>query len=479
MPKKIKTRFAPSPTGDLHIGGLRTALYNYLFAKKNKGEFVLRIEDTDQTRYQAGSVDVIFEGLKWAGIEYDNKKDIVFQSKRLKVYKKYAEQLVKDGHAYYCFCTPDRLEKMRTEQTAKKMAPKYDRQCLNLSKEEIEQKLKAGEPHVIRLKMPAGETKFTDLIRGEVKFNHQEIDDQVLIKSDGFPTYHLANVIDDHEMEITHVIRAEEWLSSTPKHLILYQMFGWAPPQFAHLSLILAPDKSKLSKRHGATSVMEFKKLGYLPAALINYIALLGWNPGTEQEIFSLKELEKEFSLDKVQKAGAIFDINKLDWMNGEYIRQMSLDELVDLCLPYIHENIKTLKHKNNKNYIKNIIALEQERLKKLSDITEATAYFFTEPQYEKELLRWRKSDLKDAKEKLEFLAKELESVPEKNWTQSALEEFIKELIASHKLETGNVLWPFRAALTGRDKSPSPFEVAEVLGKEESLKRIKKGSEKI
>jgi len=507
MKNKVKTRFAPSPTGDLHIGGLRTALYSYLFAKKNNGKFVLRIEDTDQIRYQEGSVEIIFEALKWAGLEYDNENDIIFQSKRLEIYQKFAEQLVEEGKAYYCFCSEERLTKMREEQTARKVAPKYDRHCLNLSKEEIEEKLKAGEPHVIRMKIPEkispparggvpstlrggvvgeenkittpnplleneGSVSFIDLIRGEVSFNLKELDDQILIKSDGFPTYHLANVIDDHEMEISHVIRAEEWLPSTPKHLILYQMFGWQPPQFAHLSLILAPDKSKLSKRHGATSVLEFKKLGYLPEALINYIALLGWNPGTEQEIFSLAELEKEFSLEKVQKAGAIFDLNKLDWMNGFYIRKLSTKELAKSCLPFFTSyGLQVTSYKDG--FIENVLALEQPRLKKSSDIVEATRYFFETPEYEPELLKWKKADLKDAKEKLEFLAKELESVPEKKWNKNDLEKIIKDLIAQNNFETGNVLWPLRVALSGRQNSPNPFELADVLGREESLKRIK------
>ena len=479
MKNTVKTRFAPSPTGDLHIGSLRTALFAYLFAKKNNGEFLLRIEDTDQTRYKEGSTETILEGLKWAGIKYDNKDNVIFQSKRTEIYKKFAAQLLGQGHAYYCFCSAERLEKMREEQTARKVAPKYDRHCLNLSKEEIEEKLKAGEPHVIRMKIPEGEIKFTDLIRGEVKFNYHEIDDQILMKSDGFPTYHLANVIDDHESEITHVIRAEEWLSSTPKHLILYKAFGWDAPEFAHLSMILAPDKSKLSKRHGATSVLEFKKLGYLPEALINYIALLGWNPGTEQEIFSLAELEKEFSLDKVQKAGAIFDINKLDWMNGEYIKKMDLDKLVDLCLPYFSASSDTGHLTLDTNFVNKVVALEQPRLKKLSDLVESTKYFFETPEYEPELLKWKKADLKDAKEKLNFLIEKLSEIPNEDWNKNNLEAFIKELISIGKLETGNVLWPLRVALTGQEKSPSPFEVAEILGKEESLKRIKTAIDKL
>ncbi|HPI67324.1 MAG TPA: glutamate--tRNA ligase [bacterium] len=496
--KKIKTRFAPSPTGDLHIGSLRTALFAYLFAKKNHGEFVLRIEDTDQTRYKEGSVASILQGLSWAGLNYDG--EIVYQSKRTEIYQKYADELIKNGHAYYCFCTTETLDEMRKEQEVKKQAPMYDRRCLNLSTEEVAKKLQASEPHVIRLKIPntssqpspskgegaenslpltRGELKrgilsFTDLVRGKVEFDLKTIDDQILIKSDGFPTYHLANVVDDHEMDITHVIRAEEWLPSTPKHILLYQMFGWTPPEFAHLSMILAPDKSKLSKRHGATSVIEFKNLGYLPEAVVNYIALLGWNPGTEQEIFSLEELIKEFSLEKVQKAGAVFDLEKLNWLNGHYIRLLSTEELLKLCIPYFTDyGLHITDYK--KDYLQKVIALEQERLKKLSDIKEATEYFFVEPIYDKELLKWRKSDLADAKEKLQFLSTQLEKVPEENWTRSALEQFIKDLITAEKLDTGAVLWPMRVALSGQKNSPSPFEIAEVLGKEETLERIKKG----
>ncbi len=473
----FKTRFAPSPTGDLHIGGLRTALFAYLFAKKNHGEFVLRIEDTDQTRYKEGSVDSILQGLFWAGINHDG--EITYQSKRTEIYQKYAKELINNGHAYYCFCSAETLDEMRKEQEVKKQAPMYDRRCLNLSNEEIAKKLQAGEPYVIRLKIPAGQTKLTDLIRGQIEIDNANIDDQVLIKSDGFPTYHLANVVDDHEMNITHVIRAEEWLPSTPKHLILYQMFSWTPPEFAHLSMILAPDKSKLSKRHGATSVMEFKNLGYLPEAVVNYIALLGWNPGSDKEIFSLENLEYEFSLDRVQKAGAIFDIEKLNWFNGHYIRQKSLDELTDLCLPYLtichpeRSATKWSEAEGSRVYLSKIVALEQERLKKLSDIKEATEYFFTEPIYEKELLQWRKADLNDAKNKLEFLLTELQKVPNENFTRSALEQLIKGLIEAEKLDTGAVLWPMRVALSGRKNSPGPFELAEVLGKEKSLGRIK------
>jgi glutamyl-tRNA synthetase len=471
---KIKTRFAPSPTGDLHIGSLRTALFTYLFAKKNNGEFVLRIEDTDQDRLKEGSVDSILEGLSWANIKADNLDNIPYQSTRIEIYKKYAEQLVNEGKAYYCFCTQEALAEMRKIQEQNKQAPKYDRRCLKLTQEEVEEKLKKGTPHVIRMKIPEGKTKFNDLIRGEVEFDHKEIDDQVLLKSDGFATYHLAHIIDDHETEITHVIRAEEWLPSTPKHVLLYQMFNWDLPEFAHIPLILAPDKSKLSKRHGATGVLEFKKLGYLPEAVLNYIALLGWNPGNEQEIFTLEKLENEFSLDKVHKAGAVFDIEKLDWMNGSYIRELSLENFTERCMPYLVDANLVDSESYDEKYIQSVVVLEQERIKKLSEIPEVTEYFFKEISYDKELLKWKKSDLATAKSRLEFIYEELNKIPEENWTRSSLEQLLIDVIKVKDLGVGDTLWPMRVALTGQQNSPGPFEVAEVLGKEKSLERIKK-----
>ena len=478
---KIKTRFAPSPTGDLHVGGLRTALFAYLFAKKNNGEFLLRIEDTDQSRYKKDSVDSILDGLKWAGINWDNK-EIIYQSSRIEIYQKHAKQLVNEGNAYYCFCTQETLAEMRQLQEQNKQAPKYDRRCLNLTQEEIEEKLKSGTPYVIRMKVPDKfqtnfKIEFKDLIRGKVKFNLKEIDDQILLKSDGYPTYHLANVIDDHEMKITHIIRADEWLSSTPKHIILYNYFDWDLPEFAHIPLILAPDKSKLSKRHGATGVLEFKKLGYLPEALINYIALLGWNPGNEKEIFTLEKLELEFSLDKVHKAGAIFNQEKLDWMNGYYIRELSLENFTEKCLPYLIDANLIDSKKYNEKYVQSVVALEKERIKKLSEISKITGYFFKEINkeidYDKELLKWKKSDLKTAKSRLEFLYSELNKVPDENWTRNSLKNLLIDLIKAKNLGTGDTLWPMRVALTGQKNSPGPFEVAEVLGKEKSLERIK------
>ncbi|MFH1456919.1 MAG: glutamate--tRNA ligase [Patescibacteria group bacterium] len=483
MGKTIKTRFAPSPTGDLHIGGLRTALFAYLFAKKNNGEFVLRIEDTDQSRFKQGSIDTIIDGLRWAGLRWDNEK-IIYQTSRIDIYQKYAKQLVAEGKAYYCFCPQEILAEMRQIQEQNKQAPKYDRRCLNLSQVEVEEKLAKNTPHVIRMKIPEkfdnnNSIKFTDLIRGEVEFNLKEIDDQVLLKSDGFPTYHLANIIDDHEMGISHVIRAEEWLPSTPKHIILYNYFNWDLPEFAHIPMVLAPDKSKLSKRHGATGVLEFKKLGYLPEAIINYLALLGWNPGTDEEIFTLEKLEQEFTLDKIHKAGAVFDIQKLEYINGLYIRKLNLENFTERCIPYLIEANLIDSESYDEKYIQSVVALEQERIKKLSEIAKVTQYFFNEIEYDKELLKWKKSDLPTAKARLEFIHEELNKIPEKNWTRNSLENLLIDLIKIQNLGTGDTLWPMRVALTGQQNSPGPFEVAEVLGKEKSLNRIKQGIEKI
>ena len=327
---KIRTRFAPSPTGELHLGGARTALFAYLFARQNKGKFFLRIEDTDLDRLVKGADKRIIESLNWLGIKFDSQP--IYQSKRLKIYQKFAKKLVAENKAYWCHCSPEKLAQMRQEQIQNKIAPKYDGCCRDKN-------LKEQKGAVVRLKMPAvGEITVNDLIRGEVIFKNELLDDPVLLKSDNYPTYHLANVIDDYQTKISHVIRSEEWLSSTPKHLVLYQAFGWPAPQFAHLPMILGSDKAKLSKRHGATAVLDYKKQGYLPEALINFIAFLGWNPGTEKEIFSLEELIKEFSLERVNESAAIFNLEKLNWLNGYYLRQMQIDELTKKCLPYLED---------------------------------------------------------------------------------------------------------------------------------------------
>ena len=465
--KQIKTRIAPSPTGIMHIGNLRTALYNYLFAKQNGGDFLLRIEDTDRERFVESATEKIFDTLKWAGLNWNNIKPMV-QSKRIKVYQKYAQQLIDEDKAYYCFCSPAELKQMREEQQEKKLPPRYDKRCRKLTKETVDEKLTQKLPHVIRLKVPENEEiEFNDIVYGKIKYNSAEIDDQVLIKSDGFPTYHLAVVIDDHEMEITHVMRGEDWLPSTPKHVLLYKAFGWDMPEFIHLPNILGENKKKLSKRTGDISVESFREQGYLPEALINYLALLGWNPGTEQEIFSLQELIKIFDIKKIHKAGAVFDLKKLDNINGQYIRKLETKKLFDLCLPYLTKEVKQY----GEDYVSKVIAVEQERLKRLSDIAENTKLFFiNELDYESKLLLWKKTDATETKKKL---------IETKMWNKDDLEKEVMKFIAKNNLTNGEVFWPLRVALSGQQNSPGPFEIAEVLGKEESLKRINTAMNKL
>ncbi len=504
--KKIRVRFAPSPTGYVHIGSLRTALYDYLFAKKNSGDFILKIEDTDRKRYVDGSVESLIKSLSWLGINWNEgvflneviseKNNSIksktyptvleiggsgpyVQSEKLEIYKKYVDQLVRDGHAYYCFCEPERLEKMRNDLIAEKKAPMYDRYCLhNVSEKDINKNLKNNCRYTIRMKIPQGEIiEAQDLVRGKVKFNTDLIDDQILLKSDGFPTYHLANMIDDHEMGITHVIRGEEWLPSLPKHLLLYRYFGWQAPKFAHLPLLLNPDKTKLSKRQGDVAVEDYIKKGYLKEAIINFVALLGWNPGAgeTQEIFSLSELVQKFELEKVHKAGAVFDLKKLNWINAEYIKKLSIDDLYAKALQFFEQKefFKTASaEKKLPEFLKKVLAVELDRLSKLSDVGENNQFFFADNLvYEKKLLRWKEMNDADLKKTLEKSKAILKNISIENWTKEGLEETLMEATEDKR---GELLWPLRVALTGAQKSPSPFEVAWVLGKTESLKRIER-----
>lgn len=469
---KIKVRFAPSPTGYFHIGSARTALFNYLFAKKYNGEFILRIEDTDRARIVPGSLNDIKESLKWIGVKWDK---LYIQSERMEIYKKYALELAEKEKAYYCFCPPERLENLRKEREAKKLPPMYDGKCRDLTKEEIKENLKKQEKFVIRQKVPKdGITEFNDIIRGNIKFENKLIDDSVLLKSDGYPTYHLANVVDDYLMKISHVIRAEEWLPSTPKHILIYKAFGWKIPEFAHLPMVLGTDHSKLSKRHGATSVKEYREQGYLPEALINFIALLGWAPHDNREIFSLKELIKEFSLERVQKGGAIFNIEKLDWINGQYIKKTSVKKLTELCLPYLLPAGRQFL----KKYLEKIIKLEQPRLVKLSEIAEKTNYFFSDPEYDKELLKWKNMIDGEIKESLEKSLEIASNISEAKFKLKNIEKlFLKE--AEKAGDRGRLLWSLRAALSGKKASPGPFEIADILGKKKVLERIKKALGKL
>ncbi|MFA5871142.1 MAG: glutamate--tRNA ligase [Parcubacteria group bacterium] len=489
--KKPRVRFAPSPTGYLHIGGLRTALYDFLYAKKNGGDYYLRIEDTDQKRLVPDAIAKLIESLKWAGIMHDEgvfisqKGDIIeegqygpyIQSKRIKLYQKYAHELIKKGKAYYCFCSPERLSSLRSIQEKAKIAPAYDKLCLRtVSQEAAEDRIKNGEKYVIRFDVPeSGETEFDDVVRGRVRFANKNLDDCVILKSDGFPTYHLAHVVDDHLMKTSLVLRAEEWLPSAPKHILLFKAFGWEPTQYGHLSAILNKQtKKKLSKRDGDVSVEDFKKKGYLPEAVINFIALLGWNPKTEQEIFTLPELIEQFDEKKLNKAGAIFDLEKLDWMNGLYIREKNIKELVDLCRPYLEPSFAkaTEGKKLPDDYLEKIVSVERERMKKLSDIAENADFYFKQPTYEKDLLIWKKMKGAELIESLRRSLTALDGIPDNKWNIENLSSILLE--AADPKNRGALLWPLRVALTGEKRSPSPFEVAWAIGRVESIKRIRK-----
>ena len=489
--KHVRTRFAPSPTGYMHIGNLRTALYAYLFARHNAGSFFLRIEDTDRSRYVPGAEEKAQELLKRFGLFWDNE-EVVFQSKRLPMYKKYADQLVSEGKAYPCFCSSEDLDVMRKEQQEKKLAPKYDRRCLRIPKEEAERRIAAGESHTVRFRIPEEEVpvvEFMDAIRGRVEFRTDTVDDQVLLKSDGFPTYHLAVVVDDHEMEITHVIRGEEWLPSTPKHLLLYRAFGWEAPIFAHLSIFLNADRSKLSKRQGDVAVTDYLEKGYLEEAILNFIALLGWNPGrgSEQEIFSLEELIEKFSLEQVNKAGAVFDIRRLDWMNGEYIKRLSVEELYEKALPFIEKKYaqNSFGTRNAErgtsedssahcsllttHFFKRVLTIEKDRLERLDQVGEKNPFFFAAPEYEKELLRWKDMDDATLREMLSKARTVVEKIADSDWTREGLGAI---LLAEAGDRRGEFLWPLRVALSGAKQSPPPQDIAWVIGKEETLRRI-------
>lgn len=490
---KVRTRFAPSPTGYLHVGGLRTVIYAYIIAKQNKGDFLLRIEDTDRERLVPGATEKLIQILPELGFKYDegpilkNNKVVskgkfgpYIQSQRLDIYQKYAQQLLDQNNAYYCFCTSQRLDEMRQEQMRNNLPPRYDGHCRNLSADEVKAKLEAKTPYVLRMRIPENRViKFVDLIRGEIEFNTNDVDDQVIIKSDGFPTYHLAVVIDDHLMQISHVIRGEEWISSTPKHLLLYEYFNWQVPQFAHPSLLLNPDHTKLSKRKGDVAIEDFLQKGYLTKALINFIATIGWteSSGSEQEIYSIKDLIKKFDISRLTKAGAIFNSDKLDWVNSYYIRQMKLKELNKLCLPYL----KTIKPDISIKLAEKIVAINQERLKKLSDITQNIEYFWGEKlDYPKELIIWKKSNQQQTLDNLIKVKKLFLSTPEPCFNNlKRLEKLVINWIKKNNYGVGDILWPLRVALSGQQNSPSPFELTWVLGKKEALKRIDTAIQKL
>jgi len=478
-----KVRFAPSPTGFLHIGGLRTALYNHLFAKNKNGKIVLRIEDTDQKRFVEGAVDNLLHTLKWAGLEFDEGPDSggeqgpYFQSQRLNIYKKCADELVQKNKAYYCFCTPERLEVLREEQQKQKLPQsKYDKLCLHLSKNDIAEKLSSNISHVLRLNVePNQKVIFDDVIRGRVEFETNNIDDQVLIKSDGFPTYHLANVIDDHLMDITHVIRGEEWLSSTPKHILLYEYFGWEKPVFAHLPLLLNADKSKLSKRQGDVAVEDYRDKGYLKEALINFVALLGWNFGDDKEFYEIDELIQKFSFERVHKSGAVFNIEKLNWLNFEHLRKKADSEVVKMLRSEI-EKSNYINSDYTDEYLVMVISAMKERVSFVKEYLTKSPYFFSAPdQYDEKVIqkRWKE----DSVDLLKKLSARLKSLS--NPTKEDYENELNNTASESGAGIGKIIHPLRLAVSGMGEGPGVFDILFVIGKEETLRRINTAIQKI
>lgn len=479
----VRVRFAPSPTGYLHIGGLRTALYDYLFAKKNNGKYILRIEDTDRGRFVEGSIENLIESLEWAGVKHDEGVFIeegkivekgeygpYIQSKRLEIYKEYTDKLLLEGKAYYCFCSKERLEEIKEKQKAEKTMLGYDGHCRNLTKEEVENKIANGEEYVIRLKLLENtDINFVDLVRGDITVNTKDLDDQVLMKSDGFPTYHLAAVVDDYLMKITHIVRGEEWLPSAPKHAYLFNALGLEAPTFVHLPTVLNKEKKKLSKRQGDVAVEDFKEKGYLPEGLVNYLALIGWSPENNQEFFTMEELTEEFSFERVSKTGGIFDKDKLNWVNAHYIRNLTDEELLPLIIPYLKETNR-INENTTEEWLLALTSVIKDRITTLKEAPEVLNIFLKDEfEFESEEV---KSELKESKilEILKVFKSKLEEL------QKVDQEFSKTILKTIQKETGikgkELFMPSRIALTGKKQGPDLDKVILVLGKENILKRI-------
>ena len=506
---EVRVRIAPSPTGYLHIGTARTALFNYLFAKKEQGSFVLRIEDTDVARSNYEYEKDLIENLKWLGIEWSEGP--YKQSERLAIYEKYLKKLLNEDKAYYCFCSEEELEDQRQYLLSIGKAPCYSGKCAHLSQEKVKKYCIEGKPSVIRFRVPAKKKEFNDLIRGKLEFDTSLIGDIVIAKNLTAPLYNFAVVVDDFEMKISHIIRGEDHISNTPKQILIQEALEFPRPKYAHLPLILGQNHSKLSKRHGTTAISEYRKAGYLPEALVNFMAFLGWNPGTEREIYSLASLIKEFSLEKVQKSGAIFNIKRLDFLNSFYIRQKSLEKLTELCLPYLIEQglinpifkseqyppayggmeikqgyqISETKEEISLDCLQKIILIYQERLKKLSEISELTDFFFKDKlKYDRDLLKWQEMTAQEIIKALDRSEKLLSKIKPEQWNKENLENvllpeaenFAKKMKKEAK-NRGYLLWPLRVALSGKKASASPFEIAEILGKEKTIKRIKEARE--
>jgi glutamyl-tRNA synthetase len=485
MPPKARVRFAPSPTGSLHIGGARTALFNWLFARHNQGTFILRIEDTDRQRSTPEALAAIIDGLRWLGIDWDEGPDVegeygpYNQMARLEIYQREARRLLANGSVYKCFCTPEELEKMREDARAKKVALHYDGRCRALTESEIAGRESAGTPHVLRFRMPEGTTAFDDLVRGRISFNNAEIDDFIIQRSDGTPTYNFSVSIDDVTMLITHVIRGEDHISNTPKQILLLRALGAAPPDYAHVSLIMGEDGSRLSKRHGATAVAAYEEPGYLPEAMMNYLALLGWSPKDDREIMSWTEMVSDFELSDVTKTAAIFSPDKLRWMNGQYIRSLTDEELADRIAPFLIRAglLGESEAETRRQWLVKLARATRERLHLLTDIVPCSDCFFQDIEsYDEKGVKkqWSKPEAKKILSDLMKTLKECEPFDEQT-----IETRCREYIEHEEIKLGDLVHPARLALTGKTVSPGFFETVALLGKEKSLHRLQKGIEYI
>jgi glutamyl-tRNA synthetase len=474
---ETRVRFAPSPTGYPHLGNIRTALFNWLFARHHGGKFILRIEDTDAARKVEGAVEAIIDSLKWLGLDWDEGP--YFQSQRLPHYQEIARKLVDQKNAYLCYCTPQRLEAMRQEQARRKQPPKYDRHCRELTGEEKAKLEASGVTPVVRFRTPLeGETSIDDLIRGKVTFQNDTLDDFVLLKSDGYPTYHLANIVDDHLMAISHVLRADEWLSSTPRHILLYRALDWPPPQFAHLPMILGEDRAKLSKRHGAATITDYQKQGYLPEAMLNFLSLLGWSLDDKTELLSREELIKHFTLERVSKTAAIFNKQKLEWMNGVYLRRLTPEQFSARAVPFLERDLPPgVKRPLDKDYIAGITLLIQERARTLAEVpTLADFFFLGELEYDQSTLI-KGMDAATAAGAIKMSLERLQAL--ETWDDASLENLLRPLAAELGLSTGKFFGLLRVAITGRTASPPLFQTIRVLGKKRCLDRLTQAGEKI
>ena len=509
-PGAVRVRIAPSPTGYFHIATARAGLANYLFAKKRQGVFILRIEDTDQQRYKPEYTQDILDNFKWLGLDWDEGPGIeskygpYFQSQRLELYKKYLKKLLDEDKAYHCFCTEQDLEAEKQYLMSIGKAPIYSGKCAKLGKQETEERLAKGERSIIRFRTPIKKVIFNDLVRGEIEFDSSLIGDFSIAKSIDEPLYNLANVIDDFEMKISHVIRGEDHISNTPKQILVYEALGFSIPQFGHLPIILAPDKTKLSKRHGSVSIRDFRIQGYLPEALINFIAFLGWNPGTEREIYSLPSLIQEFSLERVKKGGAIFNQKRLDFLNGFYIRKKPIEQLTEACIPFLikagliqleKEKISFLDGKfivlDTKEIIEikdieAMVSLYHERLKRLGEIPDLIDFFLKQNlDYNKENLKWKNQTDKELRLVLDRVGELLSGINNDNWNEKEIEKVLLpeaeniDKLLNRQGNRGEMLWPLRVALTGKQASAGPFEIAQVLGREKTLKRIEEAKGKV